>query len=153
VRNAAGVGQQGAGDWQPSQAKSAIRLDLGPINQVDGTWINGKPLGNTFGYGTERSYALSPGILHAGDNLLVVNVLSTYGEGGLLAGGSRRALRLSDGEPVPLEGPWEYRRGSSRRHTSYASALLLGRQPGLHFVRPLRPAGGPLPAVHSPRSR
>jgi sialate O-acetylesterase len=92
-----------------SQAKSAVRLDLGPINQVDETWLNGRALGNTFGYGTERSYTIPPGVLHAGDNVLVVNVLSNYGGGGLLAGGAQRALRLSNGESIPLQGPWEYR--------------------------------------------
>ncbi len=90
------------------QARSAMRLDLGPINQVDETWINGRPVGNTFGYGTERSYTISPGVLHAGDNLLVVNVLSTYGGGGLLAGGTQRAVRLSGGGSIPLQGPWQY---------------------------------------------
>lgn len=93
----------------PAQAKSAVRLDLGPINQVDATWINGKPLGNTFGYGTERSYAIASGVLHAGDNVLVVNVFSTYGGGGLLAGGRPRAVQLSDGDSIPLQGPWQYR--------------------------------------------
>ncbi len=92
-----------------SQAKSAARLDLGSINQVDETWLNGRALGNTFGYGTERSYAIPAGALHAGDNVLVVNVLSTYGGGGLLAGGAQRALQLSSGESITLAGPWEYR--------------------------------------------
>jgi hypothetical protein len=92
-----------------SQAKAAVRLDLGPINQVDETWLNGRALGNTFGYGTERTYTLPPGALHAGDNLLVVNVLSNYGGGGLLAGGAQRTLRLSNGDSIPLQGPWEYR--------------------------------------------
>jgi sialate O-acetylesterase len=92
-----------------AQARSAVRLDLGPINQVDETWVNGQPLGNTFGYGTERSYSIPPGVLHAGDNLLVVSVLSTYGGGGLLAGGTPRALHLSGGDSIPLQGPWQYR--------------------------------------------
>jgi sialate O-acetylesterase len=91
-----------------AQATSAVRLDLGPINQVDETWINGRAIGNTFGYDAERAYTLAPGVLHAGDNLLVLNVLSTYGKGGLLAGGPQRALHLSSGESVPLEGPWQY---------------------------------------------
>jgi sialate O-acetylesterase len=92
-----------------AQAKSAATLALGPINQVDETWINGRALGNTFGYGTDRSYAIAAGTLHAGDNVLVVNVLSDYGGGGLLAGGAKRALQLAGGNSIPLEGPWQYR--------------------------------------------
>jgi len=92
-----------------AQAAAAATLNLGPINQVDQTWINGHPVGNTFGYGTERSYRLAPGILHAGENLLVINVLSNYGGGGLLAGGTPRALHPQAGSPVLLNGAWEYR--------------------------------------------
>jgi len=92
-----------------AQAASAATLDLGAINQVDETWINGHAIGNTFGYGTERSYALAPGTLHAGDNLLVVNVLSTYGGGGLLRDPDKRALRLASGDAIALDGPWQYR--------------------------------------------
>ncbi len=92
-----------------AQAKAATRLDLGLINQVDETWINGRALGNTFGYDAERSYPIAPGVLHPGDNVLVINVASTYGKGGLLKGGTRRALVLAGGEPLPLDGPWQYR--------------------------------------------
>jgi sialate O-acetylesterase len=92
-----------------AQAQAANRLDLGAINQVDQTWINGRGVGNTFGYGTGRTYNIAPGLLHAGDNVLVINVLCNYGGGGLLEGGAPRAVRLADGRSIPLEGPWEYR--------------------------------------------
>jgi sialate O-acetylesterase len=93
----------------PAQAKSATRLDLGAINQVDETWINGKVLGNTFGYDADRSYNIRPGLLHAGANVLVVNANSNYGSRGMLAGGKPRALYFSDGTSVGLHGPWQYR--------------------------------------------
>jgi sialate O-acetylesterase len=92
-----------------AQAKSAATLVLGPINQVDQTWLNGRAVGNTFGYGTERTYPIAAGMLRAGSNVLVVNVLSTYGGGGLLAGGAKRALQLAGGDSIPLDGPWQYR--------------------------------------------
>jgi sialate O-acetylesterase len=92
-----------------AEAKAAIRIDLGAINQVDETWINGRVIGNTFGYNADRSYNMPPGVLHAGDNVLVINALSNYGSGGLLQGGARRALQLADGKSIPLDGPWQYR--------------------------------------------
>ena len=92
-----------------AQAKAASTLLLGPINQIDETWINGRPLGNTFGYGADRTYGIAAGLLHAGDNVLVVNVLSDYGGGGLLAGGTKRALQLAGGESIALDGPWQFR--------------------------------------------
>jgi sialate O-acetylesterase len=92
-----------------AQARTAETLTLGAINQVDETWINGRAVGNTFGYGTPRTYPLTAGMLHQGDNVLVVNVLSTYGGGGLLEDGPTRALHLAGGESIPLDGAWEYR--------------------------------------------
>ena len=91
------------------QAKSTATLSLGSINQVDQTWINGKPVGNTFGYGTDRTYTLKPGMLRAGDNILVVNILSTYGGGGFRNGGAPRSLQLAGGDSFPLDDNWQYR--------------------------------------------
>jgi sialate O-acetylesterase len=90
-------------------ASGSAKLSLGAINQVDETWINGRALGNTFGYETDRTYEIPHGRLHAGENVLVVNVLTTYGPGGLLAKGESRALHLPGGESIPLTGVWEYR--------------------------------------------
>jgi sialate O-acetylesterase len=92
-----------------AEAQAATRIDLGAINQVDETWINGRVIGNTFGYNADRSYNITPGVLHAGDNVLVINALSNYGSGGMLQGGASRALQLADGKSIPLDGPWEYR--------------------------------------------
>ncbi len=92
-----------------TQAAASATLRLGPVNQVDETWINGHAIGNTFGYGTPRSYAVPAGLLHEGDNILVVNVLSTYGGGGLLGDDSGRMLEIAGGDPVPLNGEWSYR--------------------------------------------
>jgi sialate O-acetylesterase len=92
-----------------AQAASAATLNLGLINQVDQTWLNARPVGHTFGYNAERTYQLPAGALHAGDNVLVLNISSTYGPGGLLAGGTPRALQPAQGPSVPLTGAWEYR--------------------------------------------
>ncbi len=92
-----------------AQASSAASLSLGALNQVDESWINGRALGNTFGYGTDRKYSITRGMLHAGENVLVVNVSSTYGGGGLLNGGAPRVLQRTDGEAIPLSAPWQFR--------------------------------------------
>jgi sialate O-acetylesterase len=97
-----------------AQAKSRATLNLGPINQVDETWINGHAIGNTFGYETVRSYGIAPGVLHAGDNLIVINVLSTYGAGGLLDNHAVRELRPDSGESILMNGAWQYRVVPSR---------------------------------------
>lgn len=91
-----------------AQAASAAQLSIGAIDEVDETWVDGRPLANSFGYGTERTYALPQGWLHAGDNSIVINVLSTWDAGGMYGPPEHRALRFADGSSVPLGGQWRY---------------------------------------------
>ena len=97
------------GTAAPASSLPVATLTLGNINQVDETWLNGRAVGNTFGYETARTYPLPSNMLHAGTNVLVINALSTYGVGGLLNGGPDRALHLPNGETIALNGPWAYR--------------------------------------------
>ncbi|HEX3913315.1 MAG TPA: sialate O-acetylesterase [Steroidobacteraceae bacterium] len=89
------------------QAAGAADLSLGAIDEVDQTWVNGRPVGNSFGYGTERTYHLPAGVLHAGENSIAVNVLSTWDAGGMYGPPDRMALRFAGGT-VPLGGEWRY---------------------------------------------
>lgn len=89
------------------QAAQDATLSLGGIDEVDQTWINGHVLGNTFGWGTERTYPVPAGLLREGENVVVVNVLNTWGAGGLTGDPSRRTLVLENGTHVPLSD-WRY---------------------------------------------
>ena len=77
-------------------------------NEIDQTWVNGHWVGTGYGNGDVRGYAIPPGVLHAGDNLIAVNVLNTYRDGGIYGPASQRTLRLADGSSVAL-GTWQYR--------------------------------------------
>ncbi len=90
------------------QAAQPAALSLGAIDEVDETWVNERAIANSFGWGTERTYPLPAGILHAGDNYIVVNVLSTWDAGGMYGPWDHMALRLADGGIVPLGGHWRY---------------------------------------------
>lgn len=94
-------------DLTAEQAAGAATLALGAVDEVDQTWINGRVVGNTFGYGTERTYPVPAGLLHEGENVVVVNVLNTYATGGLIGDDGLRALHLADGTRLPL-GDWRY---------------------------------------------
>lgn len=87
-------------------------LHLGGIDEVDVTWINGKFVGSRFGWGTERSYEVPPGVLRAGENLVVANVMSTWDSGGLLGPKETVRLEFGDGSQVSLAEGWEYRKVS-----------------------------------------
>jgi sialate O-acetylesterase len=85
-------------------------LALGGIDEVDLTWVNGRFVATRFGWGTERRYPIPPGFLQAGDNTVTLNVLSTWGAGGMLGPNERVALEFGDGGRVSLSEGWRYRK-------------------------------------------
>ncbi len=82
---------------------------LGNIDEVDSTWINGKFVNNSFGYGTRREYPLEPGMLKKGINQITVNVLNTWGAGGMTGPAREVGLRFEGGQFLPLGADWYYR--------------------------------------------
>src|SRR5690606_4436180 len=92
-----------------AQAAQEAVLELGPADEVDMTWVNGQAVGSTYGAGGGREYRLPPGLLKAGTNTVVVNVLDTYREGGLSGPASIHAVRLADGTRLQLDARWSYR--------------------------------------------
>lgn len=91
-----------------AQAAGDARLSIGAIDEVDETWVNGRPLANSFGYGTERTYIVPKGWLQAGENTIVINVLSTWDAGGMYGPPEHMALHFADGSSVPLSRHWRY---------------------------------------------
>ena len=92
-----------------AQAAQDAVLALGPADEIDMTWVNGRAVGSTYGAGPGREYALPPGLLRAGTNTVVVNVLDTYRDGGLGGPAPVHALHFADGSKAPLDGTWSYR--------------------------------------------
>lgn len=91
-----------------AEAQGAATLMLGGIDKVDETWVNGKPIGNSFGYGTERPYELPAGTLRTGENSIVVNVSSSCCAAGMYGPPEHMMLRFAAGATVPLGGQWRY---------------------------------------------
>lgn len=89
-------------------ATAGARISLGAIDEIDQTWINGKAIGNSFGWGTDRTYDIPRDVLRSGVNTVVVNVLSTYDAGGMTGPAEKMALHFSNGATVPLGGDWTY---------------------------------------------
>jgi sialate O-acetylesterase len=89
----------------PAQANQAATLSLGPIDDFDLTWVNGRTIGSSAF--EARKYPLPAKLLKAGDNLIVVNVLDTYANGGMYGPAAKRTLEFADGSSVPLPD-WEY---------------------------------------------
>ncbi|HVY85286.1 MAG TPA: sialate O-acetylesterase [Caulobacterales bacterium] len=90
------------------QAAQPARLSLGAIDEIDETWVNGQPIGASFGWSTERTYDVPAQVLHEGDNLIVVAVTSTWDMGGMYGPPDHMALALADHSSVPLGGSWSF---------------------------------------------
>lgn len=99
-------------ELSPEQAAQEAVLELGAVDETDITWINGRAVGSNYDPGSARRYPLPRGLLHAGANKIVVNVLDTYREGGMNAPASAYRLRFEDGSSVLLTG-WEYRQAAA----------------------------------------
>ena len=94
-----------------AEADSATAISLGPIDDSDVTWINGKAIGAGSGWQTPRNYRVPRGTLKAGKNVIAVRVLDTGGGGGLWGKPEDRKLMFADGTSRPLDAEWRYRIG------------------------------------------
>lgn len=92
-----------------AQAAQDAVLALGPADEIDMTWVNGRAVGSSYGAGNGREYRLPSGLLREGGNVVVVNVQDTYRDGGLAGPATLHALRFADGSSVPLDKGWRYR--------------------------------------------
>jgi sialate O-acetylesterase len=95
-------------------SKQECTLELGPIDDIDQTFVNGRLIGTTDQDGSwmfGRKYTIQPGTLKDGENLVAVRVLDTGGDGGLY--GNPTDLKLyPSGNPssaIPLSGAWKYK--------------------------------------------
>ncbi len=92
-----------------AQAARGATLELAAVDETDMTWVNGVAVGSQYAPGDARRYALPPGLLKAGSNTVVINVLDTWSDGGLSGPASAQAVRFDDGTRVVLDSPWQYR--------------------------------------------
>ena len=92
----------------PDQAAQAGTLHLGGFDDVDATWLNGEFLGSTFGWGDPRVYDVELRDLKPGANTLYINILNTWGSGGMLGPAEDVKLVLDDGSEVALGLGWRY---------------------------------------------
>lgn len=93
-------------------------LELGPIDEMDVTWINGKLVGSHLmvsDWATNRIYDVPAGTLQKGDNILALRVANTSGLGGI--NGKPEMLKIrpkkSKTASQPLAGNWQVRKAES----------------------------------------
>jgi sialate O-acetylesterase len=94
----------------PEQAKGDGSLAIGAIDDMDLTFVNGQPVGYTFGWGVERTYRVPAKLLKAGRNEILIAANNMWDTGGFFAGPEGLAFTAANGTKVPLGADWDYAR-------------------------------------------
>ncbi len=94
-----------------SELQSSIRIQLGPIGDVDETYINGHLVGSTKHPRVKRNYSVSSSLLREGSNEVVVRVKSLKGDGGFTGKAEQMSLKIGDQQQM-LAGEWIARIGT-----------------------------------------
>ena len=144
-------------DLPASAANAAAELQLGMVDDIDTTWVNGVKVGATVGYNLVRKYAVPAGVLKPGRNVVAVRVLDTGGGGGIWGEQKLQlVVKLRQGrQPLAaasrstLAGPWRYRIGMNLQDAPAAADRRHRRRQHAHdpLQRDDRPAG----ALRHPR--
>jgi sialate O-acetylesterase len=103
-------------------AGQPARLRLGCMVDGDETWINGVYVGSTGYQYPPRRYSIPAGVLRAGENTLLVRIVSPEGNGGFVPDKPYR-IEFPDAT-IDLRGKFEYRIGA-----------IAGRRPGQTFFQ------------------
>lgn len=90
------------------QAKQEAVLHLGVIDDMDQSWVNGKAVGNSFGWSLERKYRVPAGYFKAGANTITIAIGDSWGAGGFQGPASKLKLEFADGSTLPLGDGWQY---------------------------------------------
>lgn len=90
------------------QARGEGSLAIGAIDDMDMTFVNGQPVGYTFGWGVERTYRVPAATLKAGANTILIAANNSWDTGGFFAGPDRLAFTAANGERIPLGAKWDY---------------------------------------------
>ncbi|KQY31062.1 9-O-acetylesterase [Caulobacter sp. Root487D2Y] len=91
------------------QARQGATLSLGPIDDLDTTFVNGREIGSSQGWDTPRAYRIAPGVLRAGPNLIAVRAIDAGGGGGAWGPAAQKGLKFDDGSFAPLGASWRYK--------------------------------------------
>jgi sialate O-acetylesterase len=91
------------------QTNSNLTLHLGKIDDSDITFFNGIEIGRTENmYNEERIYSIDKKYLKPGDNMIVVRVHDTGGNGGIWGDPENQFLAIGN-EKMNISGDWKFR--------------------------------------------
>lgn len=92
-----------------AQAAAGGELAYGPVDDIDSTYVNGVFVGGTQGWDAQRRYAIAPGVLKAGRNVVAVRVFDGGAGGGPYGAADGRGVTFKDGSFARLDPVWRWR--------------------------------------------
>jgi len=108
------------------QAKSKAVLNLGQIDDMDVTWVNGSRVGgyeNPGHHYTVRKYPVPAGLLKAGKNTIAVRVMDHGLPGGIAGKPEQLVLQLGK-ETISLANAWHFSPGANLKTLNEQAALV-----------------------------
>lgn len=113
-------------------------VELGPIDDMDGTFINGIRVGayETGGqWQTERIYNVPKELVSDSIITIAVRVIDNQGGGGIYGDKEKLNIHLKDGnEKISLSGEWKYLPVAEYRSGKF---FVFGSAQGEYFTRPI----------------
>ena len=137
----------------PEQVKSKAILNLGQIDDMDVTWVNGTRVGGyeTPGHHyTVRKYPVPAGLLKTGKNTIAVRIMDHGYSGGIAGKPEQLTLQLGK-ETISLANLWHFAPGAHLNALNKHASLV-----GLKLANPTRPtvpATPTLPALARPLTK
>ena len=88
-----------------------LQLSLGPVDDIDTTFVNGAAVGSLGQWDLPRSYRVPARLLKSGTNIIAVRVLDTGAGGGIYGKPEQMKIEPVGGKaaPISLAGEWSYR--------------------------------------------
>ena len=90
--------------WQNQE----LTVSLGPIDDIDITWVNGTQIGSEQVYNKDRVYTIPASAVRPGENVIAIRVVDTGGGGGIWGTAEQMYLLSATGEKKSLAGKWIY---------------------------------------------
>lgn len=98
-----GLRGAGAGGF-PGFGRDSVQLGI--IEKMDTVYINGQEIGGSAWVENPRRYAIRPGMLHPGKNVITIRVLKSIPKGGFESRPEDLKMTIGD-KTIPLAGEWK----------------------------------------------
>ncbi|WP_256009609.1 sialate O-acetylesterase [Desertivirga xinjiangensis] len=121
--------------------QSRLVLELGLIDDIDSTYINGVNIGSRDNKYLVRKYQIPPGLLKEGENWITLRIVDKEGKCGIVQGKSYQ-IRTEDplpGDAIDLSGEWLYKVGYRSAPLPSEKFVSIDKLPEIMYYSKIEP--------------